>query len=73
MRHMASNTKRNTKRNIVTFEPCGPVSSMIANELRGKGLGAKKRLMESALVCMLQAKYPKLAERYNVLKEEASV
>ncbi len=36
---------------------------MIFNELRGKGRGAKTRLMEKALLNLLGAKYPKLAER----------
>ena len=59
------------KRNILTFEPCGPVSSMIENELRGKRRGAKTDLLQNAVVALLRAKYPKLAERYDVLAEEA--
>lgn len=64
--------RETTKRNIQTFEPCGPVSLMIQNELRGKSRGAKTKLMERALVNLLGAKYPKLAERFEILNEEAA-
>ncbi|MEI8288641.1 MAG: hypothetical protein WCH99_04160 [Verrucomicrobiota bacterium] len=60
------------KRNIVTFEPCGPVSSMIENELRGKKRGAQTILLEKAVVNLLRSKYPKLAARYDVLQQELS-
>lgn len=63
-------TKQITKRNIVTFEPSGPVRSMLANELRNKPHGAQKKLMEEALVCLLRNKYPKLADRFDILREE---
>jgi len=43
---------------------------MITNELRGKGHGAKTRLIENAIVAFLRSKYPKLAERFDVLQEE---
>jgi len=53
-----------SKRKIVTFEPSGPISAMIHNELRGKGRGAKTKLMERALMALLGKKYPKLADRH---------
>lgn len=61
-----------TKRNTQTFEPSGPILQMIQNELRGKPRGFKTRLFERCIYTALAAKYPKLAERYDVLKEEGA-
>jgi hypothetical protein len=61
-----------TKRNIVAFEPCGPIGQMIGFEVRRKPRGAMKRLLEHALFALLGKKYAKLAERYLVLRQEAN-
>jgi hypothetical protein len=65
------NVTQRRKRNIVAFEPCGPLWQMILIELRGKPRGAMKRLMEEAIFKHLGPKYRKLAERYVVLVEES--
>ena len=67
---MQRNTPRNTKRNIISFEPSGPVASMMAIALRGKLRGSKTELLEDAIVNLLRAKFPKLADRHDVLRAE---
>jgi hypothetical protein len=46
---------------------------MIDHALRGKSRGAKKPLFEKAIVALLGPKYPKLADRWQVLLEEGKV
>ena len=58
------------RRQFVSWEPCGPVSSILQCELRGKGRGARTRLIEHCIIHTLCMKYPKLAERYSVLVGE---
>lgn len=69
---MDANKNHVVTRNMESFEPCGPVREMIRNELRGKGRGAKTRLFEDCIVQTLKPKYPKLAERFRILREEAA-
>lgn len=57
-------------RRMIGCAPCGPILSMIDIELRGKHRGAKAQLLQEAIFKMLGPKYPKLAERYKVLREE---
>ena len=61
-----------TKRGVKTWEPCGPVSAMLACELRGKGRGAQTRLLDEAVARLLGPKYPKLFDRFQVLRDEAN-
>ena len=65
------NGRPRVKRWVVSFEPCGPVASMIENETRGKGWGSQSRLMEAAIVKLLGRKYPKLRSRFEMLQQEA--
>lgn len=68
-------TRKKTKTSTNQFlicRPCGPVAQMVAFETKGKGVGAKTRLMQDAIVNKYGAKYPKLAERYRVLVEEGA-
>ena len=68
-----SNGRLQTRtRRIHSFEPCGPVAAMIANETRGKGRGAKSALYEVAVVALDGRKYPKSLARWQVLNEEAN-
>lgn len=68
---MKTNGRANGKRReIISFEPCGPVRAMLANELRRSARGAQTALMERAVVSLLGDKYPKLRERFQVLQEE---
>lgn len=60
------------RRTIVSFEPSGPVAAMLQNETRGKRRGTRTKLVERAIVELLRNKYPKLAERFDVLAEEAA-
>lgn len=59
---------RRPRRKLIGFEPSGPVAEMVQFELRS-GL-TKTRLMEDCIVKALGAKYPKLACRYWILREE---
>jgi hypothetical protein len=58
------------KRRIISFEPCGPVGAMIDIEVRGKKRGAQTRLIEEALATHLARKYPKLFDRFTILRAE---
>jgi len=60
------------KRRIITFEPSGPVASMLDCELRSKPRGARTALLERAIVALLGAKYPKLRRRFDVLADESA-
>jgi hypothetical protein len=63
-------TDKKPKRNIIGFEPCGPIAEMVQHELRS-GIN-KTDLMENCIAKALGAKYPKLAERFRILREEAA-
>ena len=67
---MDRKTPRNTKRNIICFEPTGHLASMLACELRGKPRGHRTNLIELALVNHLRAKYPKMAANHDAVKAE---
>lgn len=64
--------KRAKKRRIRSFEPCGPIQAIIDNELRSGGAGALRRYMEECVMAKSGLKYPKLAQRFLVLREEAA-
>lgn len=61
------------RRKIITFEPSGPVASILEAALRGKSRGARTKLIESAIVEQHRKQFPKLAARYDVLREESLV
>ncbi|MEN6533334.1 MAG: hypothetical protein ABFD89_06705 [Bryobacteraceae bacterium] len=67
-----------TKRGTQSFEPCGPIKEMITLELnnRGRGRGVKRglktKLFEDCIANALGGKYPKLMDRFKVLREEAA-
>jgi hypothetical protein len=56
------------KRRLESFEPCGPIASMIHNATRKKSRGAKTRLFEDALYSLLKGRFPRLAKRYQALR-----
>lgn len=68
-------TTKKPQRNTLSFEPCGPIRSMIADEMKrhGCGRGALKKVLEAAVIAALAPKYPKLHQRYLVLKEEGAL
>ena len=62
-------------RRIYSFEPCGPVSAMVAAELKRKFNGRSRKLrevLEECVVAALSLKYPKLAERFRARGEEGA-
>jgi hypothetical protein len=63
-------TNKKQKRTLIGFEPCGPVLEMVQIELRA-GM-SKTDLMEACIVKALGSKYPKLAERFRIIREEAA-
>lgn len=67
---MGKQSAARVKRNIMTFEPSGPIAAMMECELRGAGYGARTRLIETALAALLGCKYPKFLERFNILHDE---
>lgn len=56
------------KRNNITFEPSGPISSMIVNEMRSHT--NRTMVLEDCIAKALGAKYPKLLEKFKILREE---
>jgi hypothetical protein len=62
--------KQKKPRNIVGFEPCGPVAEMLNNEFRSGA--SKTHVLEDCIVKAVGSKYPKLAERFRILREEAA-
>jgi len=63
-------TSQKKPRNIIGFEPCGPIAEMLNNEFRSGA--SKTRVMEDLVAKALGSKYPKLAERFRILREEAA-
>jgi len=61
--------KSKTVGKLVGWRPCGPVRAMLNNELRGNP--DITAVVEAAIVAGLSSKYPKLASRFNILREEA--
>lgn len=57
-------------RNIIGFEPCGPIAEMLNNEFRAGS--SKTRIMEDLVAKAVGPKYPKLLERFRILREEAA-
>lgn len=63
-----------TKRTrMQSFEAMGPISAMIANELRGKGRGAKVRFFNECVFAKCGLKYPKHAKRYIALRAATQI
>lgn len=67
------------RRHTLVFEPSGPVRAMVELELKKMGRakanrphGALRKVLEGCVVDALGSKYPKLFERYQVLKEEGA-
>ena len=61
-----------SQRNIVCFEPCGPVAAMLELEVKNKIRGTRTKLLEAAVAEHLGKRYPKLMARYLVLLEETN-
>ena len=65
-----------SKRNIQTFEPCGPIMEMLTLEMNNRTRGRrnhhgeKRRMFEDLVAAALGNKYPKLMERFQVLRHE---
>lgn len=75
-----TNTTAKKARPILTFEASGPVRAMIESELKRLHRpgtkpphGSLKRVIELSIIEALGAKYPKLADRWKVLKEEGAI
>lgn len=72
--------KRETKnkRSIQTFEPCGPILQMLNLELiertrnKPNRRGEKVRMFEDLVANACGHKYPKLLERFKILREEST-
>ena len=62
-------TAKTPRRTLIGFEPSGPIAEMIRNEQRSGQ--TKTRVIENCIAVALRRKYPKLAWRYDVLREEA--
>jgi hypothetical protein len=66
------------KRSIQTFEPCGPVLEMLVLEMNNRTRGRKNKrgekvkMFEDIIVAQLGGKYPKLRERFELLRKEAA-
>ena len=74
VKNLPKTRKKESKRNNTSFEFSGPIRSMLLNELGAKPRrGAKKRLIELLIIEKLGPKYPKLMERFNVLREEGAI
>jgi hypothetical protein len=65
------------RRNLMTFEPCGPILRIFTLELnnrtrgRQNARGEKIRLFEDTVAKAFGEKYPKLVEEFNILRKEA--
>jgi hypothetical protein len=72
--------KRDTQptRNTQSFVPSGPIMEMLTLELNNRGRGrknnrgAKTKLFEDCISKTLGGKYPKLLERFKILRGEAA-
>jgi hypothetical protein len=64
--------KQKRKRGTVSFEPMGPVATMLGLALRGKPRGYKTRVIEDAIAEKYREKYPKHYQAYSVLRTEAA-
>lgn len=54
-----------------TFRASGPIRAMIENEMRSTN-GDRTRAIENLIVFGGGAKYPKLMERFKILRMEAA-
>lgn len=68
-----STKQQKPKRNIVCFEPCGPVAAMLANAAKGKTRGAKTRFIQTAIAEACKASQPKLYETFKTLLTEDAI
>lgn len=50
------------------FRPCGPIREMLRNELRT--VRSQTKIFENCIVGHLGAKYPELAKRFWILRQE---
>ncbi len=50
----------------------GPVAEMLRLALLGKRRGTRTRIIEDAIAEKYREKYPKVYEKYSVLRQEAA-
>lgn len=67
MKNVVKNKVGKTRK-ILSFEPTGEIRAMLENELRS---GSKLRqILERCVIQALAPKYPKLAARHQIIREE---